>query len=363
MPAAATPGIVSDPSAIDARWLTHALHEAGVLLHGRVVAVKSSMIGHGKMGDNVRYELTYENAPQGAPRSVVAKLPAADPVARNSSAAQGSYWREVSFYREVAPRSEMRVPRAYVSLVDDNRADYVILMEDLAPAEPGDQIDGCGPERAELALREAAKLHGPLCGDRAVEKAEWVVKMTAEGAALGQMVLEGMWPGFVARFADSMSLEGTALGERFVHTFANWALAYDGPRTLVHADYRLENMLFGTNADGATIAVVDWQSCSYSCGLADVAYFLGGGLTIENRRTHERELVELYRRELAGFGVELSEGECWQQYRRSALHGILITVLGSMLSGVDERGDRMFRAMIERHLQHALDMDCAEFLA
>jgi hypothetical protein len=37
-------------------------------------------------------------------------------------------------------------------------------------------------------------------------------------------------------------------------------------------------------------------------------------------------------------------------------------VLGSMLSGQDERGDRMFVAMIERHLQHALDVDAGEFV-
>ena len=47
--------------------------------------------------------------------------------------------------------------------------------------------------------------------------------------------------------------------------------------------------------------------------------------------------------------------ECWREYRRYSLHGVLITVLGSMLSGQDARGDRMFHAMIERHLQHALD--------
>jgi hypothetical protein len=34
-----------------------------------------------------------------------------------------------------------------------------------------------------------------------------------------------------------------------------------------------------------------------------------------------------------------------------------------MFTGQDERGDRMFAAMIERHLQHAVDLECGEFLA
>ena len=33
-----------------------------------------------------------------------------------------------------------------------------------------------------------------------------------------------------------------------------------------------------------------------------------------------------------------------------------------MLSGQDERGDHMFHAMIERHLQHALDLKPARFV-
>ncbi len=356
--------LVSDPQAIDEAWLTDVLREVGLLSEGRVIKVDRTPIGHGKMGDNVRYDLTYEGAAgEGeAPSSLVAKLPATDPVARVTSAAQGSYWREVSFYREVAPTAAIRTPRAYAALVDDNRTDYVILMEDMSPAEPGDQIAGCTTAVAELALREVAKLHGPLSESETIRAAEWVVPPSEDGAAMGQAMMSGMWPGFVERFGHAMSPQGIALGQRFVDNFKDFALSYDGPRTLVHADYRLENMLFGNERGGPPIAVVDWQSCSYACGLADVAYFLGGGLSLDDRRAHERELVEIYRRELSSNGVDLSADECWAQYRRNALHGIFITVFGSMLSGQDDRGDRMFEAMIERHCQHALDMESADFL-
>ena len=52
------PDLVTEPAALDARWLTDALREAGALPQGRVRDVVSRVIGHGKMGDNVRYELT-----------------------------------------------------------------------------------------------------------------------------------------------------------------------------------------------------------------------------------------------------------------------------------------------------------------
>jgi hypothetical protein len=354
--------LVTSPDAITADWLTQALRESGALPRGRVTEAPGTVIGNGKMGENVRYELLYEGAPDDAPRSVVAKLPASDPTARASSAAQGSYWREVSFYREVAPRLPLRTPRAYAALVDDNKADYVILMEDMRPAEPGDQIAGCDAARAELAVREVAKLHAPLFGDPWLETLPWVTQTTAENAQMGQMIMTALWPGFVERFGAAMSPEGQQLGERFASAYAGFALAYDGPRTLVHADYRLENALFGNALGGPPIAVVDWQSCLHTCPLVDVAYFLGGGLPVAERRAHERELVEIYRREMAALGVELDRETCWREYRRAALHGVLITVLGSMLSSADERGDRMFVAMIERHLQHALDLHAGDFI-
>ncbi len=353
--------IISDPGAIGADWLTEVLRDAGALPSGRVSGLTWQTIGHGKLGDNVRYALEYEAAPETAPSSVVAKLPAADPTSRASSAAQGFYRREVCFYREIAPRIPMRTPAIYTALVHENGTDYVILMEDLSPARPGDQIEGCDVDRAELAIREAAKLHGPLFEDQRLAEFDWVFQNTPEGSQLGQAILQVMWPQFCERFT-SLTPEARAMGDQFVGAFANWANQYAGPRSLVHADYRLENLLFGNAEGGPPIAVVDWQSIQYGCPLADVAYFLGGGLSIEDRRAHERELVELYRGEMARAGVELDSEYCWKEYRRCSLHGILITVLGCMLSGQDERGDRMFAAMIERHLQHGVDLGADEFL-
>ena len=44
------------------------------------------------------------------------------------------------------------------------------------------------------------------------------------------------------------------------------------------------------------------------------------------------------------------------------MHGLIITVLGAAFSTPDERSDRMFLAMIRRHLQHCVDLDAGEFL-
>jgi hypothetical protein len=97
-------------------------------------------------------------------------------------------------------------------------------------------------------------------------------------------------------------------------------------------------------------------------GLADVSYFLGAGLLVEDRRRHERDLLEHYREALAGRGVTTSSEACWRQYRAFAFSGVVMSVVASMIVGQTPRGDEMFVAMGSRHLQHALDLDALDAL-
>ena len=56
--------------------------------------------------------------------------------------------------------------------------------------------------------------------------------------------------------------------------------------------------------------------------MLDVSYFIGGGLSVEDRRAHEAGLVRLYHDELLAHGVTgLSWEICWEEYRRQVFHG------------------------------------------
>ena len=132
------------------------------------------------------------------------------------------------------------------------------------------------------------------------------------------------------------------------------------PLGLVHGDYRLDNLLFG---DG-TCKVVDWQTVSWGPAMVDAAYFIGGGLTIEDRRAHEEELVRaLPRRAASRYGVEgFSWERCWDEYRRQTFHGIVMTIAASMVVVRTDRGDDMFMAWLERNAQQMLDLDALALL-
>jgi len=357
--------VVHSPEELDAAWIGEALRKAGVLADGRVLDVRVEVIGNGKMADNFRCHLNLADAPADAPTSVVAKLAAVDETSRGAGVGGGAYRREVRFYQELASRVKMRTPRCFFADIDESSGDFVLLMEDMAPAAPGDQIRGCTTDVAAVAVAEAVGLHAPFWNDPTLASHDWLTPSTVEAAQFGQALLQQFWPGFCERFGHGLDADAVALGQRFVDHYVDWFKGYTGPLTLVHADYRLENMLLapsGSDASVPPIAVVDWQTAAQGGGLTDIAYFLGGGLLVEDRRANERAFVEDYCARMRSEGIELSDDEGFRAYRHLTLHGVLITVLGSMVTGQDPRGDRMFLAMAQRHLQHALDLHEDNFI-
>ena len=92
-------------------------------------------------------------------------------------------------------------------------------------------------------------------------------------------------------------------------------------------------------------------------------YLLGASLLREERLAAEDELVRAYDRGLKEAGVEsYAWDQCWEDYRRGAFAGVVMSVVASMIVQQTERGDAMFTAMAVRHSRHAIDLGADEFL-
>lgn len=358
------PAIVSDPQEITPQWLTRVLHGAGVGAGARVVAARSTIVGTGQMGRNLRFELDWDVEAPDAPRTVVCKFPSDDPKSRATGRAQGAYEKEVRFYTELADTVGICTPRCLFAAVEPESGDFVMLMEDLAPAVQGDQLAGCSLDQAALALREASRLHAPRWGDPSLEQVAFLAAPGADTAQLLQAMYKALWPGFAERYAASLAPEVIDLSQRLGDHLAGWVLAGTTPLTLVHGDYRIDNMLFGTEAGGYPLAVVDWQTLGLGAGVADVAYFMGASLLPEDRRSREEALVREYHAQLLAGGVgSYSWDQCFHDYRRNTFGGVVMAVVASMLVEQTERGDEMFLAMASRHAHHALDLESEALLS
>jgi len=351
--------IADTPEDLTAGWLTAALTTSRVLDGARVLDVTFRPIGTGQMCDCVRLDIHYDR-PTDAPNTIVAKLPAADETSRATAKALRSYENEVRFYQQLASELPIRTPRAYYADIDVESASFVLLLEDLAPAQQGDQLRGCSPGQAQIALQELVKLHASRWGDPALADIEWLHGDKAANRQFLATLLPGLWEGFRDRYAVDLSADVIQAGTALFSEIETYLLADPGPSTVVHGDYRLDNLLFDPAPGGVPVAVVDWQMCTDGPGMNDVAYFVGAGLGVEERRSAEADLVQGYHAALTAAGVtDYAFDQCWLEYRRGTWSGLIMAVAASMLVERTARGDQMFLTMADRHSRHALDLDAA----
>lgn len=351
--------IADTPEALTPEWLTTALTASGSLSGARVLSADVRSLGTGQMCDSVRIGLTYDD-PSAGPASLVAKLPAADEGSRATAIMFRSYEKEVRFYQELAGRLAVRTPRVLHADIDVPTASFVLLLEDLAPAQPGDQLLGCDAEVAAAAVAELVNLHAPLWGDPSLLQLDWLHGDPETRGSLLQDLMPTLWAGFQDRYAASLLPHVKQAGDLYFGRL-DTGNAGDRPFTVTHTDYRLDNLLI--SPDGV-VTVVDWQTCGTGVGPSDVAYFLGAGLLPEVRREVEERIVRDYHDGLVAGGVTGYDwADCWLDYRRGTWAGLSMAVLASMSVKRTDRGDQMFLTMADRHARHALDLDAADVLA
>ena len=358
--------IRSEPELVTADWLTEALTEAGVADGATVTDVGfDGWIGTGQTGRNARFSLTWSD-PAGRPATVVAKFPSGDAAARASAFENRTYLREWLFYDRIAETLDVRTPRCHVARYDASIPDFCLLMEDLTDSAQGDQLEGLDDDRLATAVDGLVGLHAPhfasphlealLAGDEPVRPAD-------EVAELLQLFYGMCLPGFVERLADRLEPDVVALATDFAPLVSRWAHGTDTPRTLVHLDYRADNLLFATTPSAPPVVVVDWQTVGVGLGASDLAYLISGSHPDAARRAAvERDLVEGYRGAMGAAGVDLDAGAMWRDYRVGSLWGMVITVIATVAAARTERGDDMFVAMATRHGRQALDLDALALL-
>ena len=353
----AKPPLISDPDLADARWFTNVLQLAGSLDTAVVTAVERKRIGTGQTGHSVAFSLTYDKPAPDAPATVVGKFPSQEPQSRAAAKTFGLYEREVGFYQDIADTVDIHIPSCYFADIDAETGDFVLLLEDLRPAVQGDQVAGCGVDAAMLAMSELAGLHAPRWDDPALADIAFLGQSgDTQGGGMLQMAYQGLWPGFVTGYGPALSKDALALGEAFGSSVGDWSANWSPPACVTHGDYRLDNMMFGTEEGGYPLTTVDWQTIGHGPGIRDAAYFIGAGPTVADRRAHEMDLLKHYHDALVARGVgDYGWQRCLEEYKLATLSGVLMTVIASQAVASDDRGRAMFAAMAERHFAYAID--------
>lgn len=334
--------IPTTPTQITAAWL-------GSTLGADISSVEVAAIGTGQTGATYRITPTYPQ-PSGLPSTLIAKLPSQSAEVRERVAL--GYRAEHAFYTRVAETVSVPLPRFYSCEISDDGAEFVLLLADMQPAVPGDQIRGCDRAEAVLAVEAIAGLHGPRWCDPAWLSLDGVTMPRADAdfargmGHLGRVALDTT----LAGLGDRITAQDRATLTESAELLENWLLLRPDRFSLLHGDYRLDNILF--HPDGTSVTVVDWQTLTVGLPARDLAYFLGTSVLPQLRAQWESELVETYHRRLVECGVtDYPAAECWTDYRLGMLQVPLITTFGYAFAATTDRGDDMMLAMIERGCQ------------
>jgi hypothetical protein len=354
--------IVDSLDEIATDWLTDALREAGFLDEGRVASFSSELMSVGQLGLVARLTLTYEGAGPDVPPSAMLKLPSKDDGSRAVGVALGIYEGEVRFYQEIAPTVGIRVPRLHWADIESSSGRFTLLLEDLSGAgAPGDMIAGGTPDQAARALDALVDLQAPRWSDPALREKDWLAHPSRNRNFFA--AVEPALPRFLERFGDRLHSDDMEFVEQVVPHANAWAAQMTvGPTVVLHGDYRMDNMLF-PHDPAAPVAVFDWQATRLGPPLVDVAVYLGGCLTLEDRRRHERELLSQYHDGLVSRGVTgFAFNDVWDSYRWSVFYGLMLSVPFSVQLERTERGDALFAGMVRSYAQQARDLKSMELL-
>lgn len=345
--------IPAGPAEVTGPWLT-------AVLGADVTGVDVTPVGTGQTGATYRVALTYAG-PTDLPPTLIVKLPSQDEAVRERVAL--GYRSEHAFYTEVAHTLALPLPRCYHCDIDRDGADFVMLLADLSPAVQGDQLAGCTVPEARLAAAALAGLHGPRWCDP-----DW---LTFTGATMPRPDADfARGLGELAVMAADTTLQrlGERISARDRQTLTEtaalvgaWLLAEPERFSLLHGDYRLDNLLF--DPDRTRVTVVDWQTLTVGLPARDLAYFTGTSLVPELRAEAESALVEVYHRALISHGVTGYDLEtCWADYRLGMPQIPLITTFGFAFSAATERGDDMVATMLERGCRAIRELGTLELI-
>ena len=303
---------------------------------------------------------------------LVVKRPPASPAARAVAAIQQWYAREVHWYAALAPIAGVRCPRCHCARYDALTGEYVLVLEDLRAA-------GCRPlavAEATAAATTLGRLHGRFADAFDNARREIVrgplpiMPITLALAIPIEKFFRDCWKAVRGErryaLAELLADRGEAAGPAAISLLD--ALAAPGayasmtealaapPRTLLHGDFRPENMMV-EDATGEVV-VYDWQFASVGNGAYDLAYFSALVADPDDRRRLDPELRRAYVSGLVGSGAA-APCDLERDLRYGCLLALASFVMGAAVAGDDAASVETHRRGLRRLAAAALDWGAA----
>jgi len=349
------PGAIED---VDAPWLTQVLRTSGAIDSDTAVAsasVEPFQVGVGLLGQLARATLTYQGGD--GPETVIVKYPIDVPFQRGMADAMNVYEREARFYSELGPRSELATATVHAAMVNDDKSQAIIVMEDLSALRQADRTNGVTWDEAVTAVRALARFHAGWHESPELDELSEVWYLLSNplyNAVLPQFIAGG-WEPCQRHKPDLLDDDLIAFGNDWVELLPAMQQQLTTAPTMIHADWRADNMFFD---DQGELVMVDFQLIGVGNGAYDLGYFICQSVERDVRAGRERELVQIYVDELAANGVERDVDQVWFDLRVAIgfcfIYGIVSYAQYELLPG---EGQHVIDTILRRSAAGIQDVD------
>jgi hypothetical protein len=323
---------------LTAATATRALHAAGFLSDGEVVAVEEGERFQAFATSVFRCHLHYRPPhPSTLPETMICKVYGPEWYQRGGV-------QDLMFYRRIAPALQSPIAPTLYGMIDDPDAQFaMLLIEDLAPDYHQVELP-LADAQLEAIVDTLADLHAqwwdaPLLDSEALLQPEDTVMRMAqalppEGLRVNMEAARQAASHFRTQFASELTGEESALltllEEQWAAAFRD-RLARHRDLTLLHGDFHLLGNVFMAKASSTVspIKVIDWGQAKRGLGPHDLMYAL---LSVEvpDRRSRDLELLRRYHQRLLARG---SRGYAWEQCLWDYRFSLLTNVFQSVFQG------------------------------
>ena len=326
-------------------WLQDVMapHSDGAAISGFDAAVIG--VGEGFMGQLARVTLTYADSAARGPRSVIAKFAATREDTREMARDQSLYRREIGFYRDVGQDVGIRVPLCYYSAFDEETQHFVMLLEDMAPGEPSDQIVGTSRETSRQVVEQFARLHAKWWNSDKLDRfdwAKWIINEMSMQEGLERLRESIADVEATGRFDDYPEMKRLMY---LLPPLFRLEPAPPFPFSLTHGDLRSDNII-QPSSEGGEFCVLDWQLSGKGDPVNDIARWMTQSISIEDRKATEQELLKRYHDTLVANGVT---GYSYRKFINAyKMNLVVILVMFSMTIDSVDRSSERAQALFHR---------------
>ncbi|KAG7409936.1 hypothetical protein LZL87_009911 [Fusarium oxysporum] len=329
-------------------WFTKILNK-----HVQNVEVIETIHG---TASKVSIKLAFENNTDGSANNVCVKGGFNPDIRESLPFLYAIYRLEAEFYYYLAPKLKIPLPPVSYAGTDTVNGQGIVVMADLKAQGYtfGDPLETWPVERARMSVEQLATLHASTWGNTGEGIPSVRETVSIRDAIIGLLAPEE-WDKRFAPDARPPVPKFMEDRERMTATFKALWESDSKMKCLVHGDAHIGNTFISPTGEPGFL---DWQVIHAASALHDVAYFIGGSLSIQDRRAHEKHLLQSYLSALnqAG-GPELEIEHVWEEYRRQTFHGFAWALAGPLMQSRE-----IVDAMVERHCAAIIDHKSIELL-